>query len=150
LGHVVGVAEPDGPRGGRAGAKQPEKPEDGDARELSLEIVERRVEGGSGRWLAGRQRGLDLVERPGVVAEGDPFEPRERRFGGLVVSVDRRSFAVPGVLAVAQLDLDYLRDVLRGARDRERLGEVEADDPGGDLDRASLVGWAWTDAAGST
>jgi hypothetical protein len=117
---------------------------------LSLEIVERRVEGGSGRRLAGRQRGLDLVERPRVVADGDPFEPRERRFGCLVVSVDRRRFAVPGVLAVAQLDLDDLRNVLRGARDRERLGEVEAGDPGGDLDRASLVGWAWTDAAGST
>jgi hypothetical protein len=30
LGHVVGVAEPDGPRGGRAGAKQPEKTKDND------------------------------------------------------------------------------------------------------------------------
>ena len=78
-GHVVGVAEPDRPRGRRAGAAEAEEPVDGDARELSLQVVERRVEGRAGRILAGRERGLDLVERPGIVTEGDPFEPGERR-----------------------------------------------------------------------
>ena len=75
-GHVVGIAEPDRPRGRRPGAPQPEQLVHGDAGELPLQVVQRRVERGARRVLAGRQRGLDLVERPRVVAELDASRAR--------------------------------------------------------------------------
>src|SRR5581483_10707911 len=62
----------------------------------------------------------------------------ERGPGRLPVALDRSRLAVAGDPTVADLDLDDLRDVLRSARDRERLGELEGDDPGGDLHGRTL------------
>ena len=56
-------------------AAQAEQPVDRQAGELSLQVVERRVDRGARGLLARRQRCLDLVERPGIVAELDRLEP---------------------------------------------------------------------------
>ena len=56
-------------------APQPEQPVDGQSGELALQVVQRRVDGGARRVLARRQRVVDLVERPGIVAELDAVEP---------------------------------------------------------------------------
>ncbi len=51
----------------------------------------------------------------------------------LVVALDRSALAEAARPFVAQLDDDDVRGVGRVARDRERLGELERDDPGRDL-----------------
>ena len=78
-GHVVGVAEPDRPRGRRPCPPQPEQLVDGNAGELALQVVQRRIERRPSRGLARRQPRGDLVERPRVVPELDALEPGEPR-----------------------------------------------------------------------
>ena len=68
-GHVVGVAEPDRPRGRRPRRGQPEQPVHRDAEQLAREVVERAVERRSRRDLARGRARLDLLERERVVAE---------------------------------------------------------------------------------
>ena len=62
------------------------------------------------------------------------------RFRRLVVALDRRSLAVTRHALVRQGDLDDVGVVRRLARDDERLGELQADDPGGDLHAGNLLG----------
>ena len=50
-----------------------------------------------------------------------------------LVAVDRRRLAVPGDAVVRDRDLDDVGVVGRLARDDERLGELQADDPGLDV-----------------
>ena len=134
-GHVVRVAEPDRPRGRRAGARQPEQLPDRDAEQLPLQVVERAVERRACGVLAGRQPSLDLLERERVVAEQRRLllDVGERGGGRLVVTLDRRRLAEAGDAVVAQLDLDDVGLVARLARDHERLGEAQSDDAGGQL-----------------
>ncbi len=73
---------------------------------------------------------MDVVERPRIVSELDSLEPRERRVRRLVVPLDRRRLAEAGHTAVADLDLHHLRDVVRLARDHERLREPEPHEVG--------------------
>ena len=136
-GHVVRVAEPDRPGRRRAGPRQPEEPEGRDPEELSLEVVQRRVERRLGRLLArGRGEALaDVLECERVGADERPVVVDEThgRFRRLVVALDRRSLAVTRHALVRQGDLDDVGVVRSLARDDERLGELQADDPGGDL-----------------
>ena len=99
--------------------------------------MERPVERRPGRVLARRQPRLDLLERERVVAEPGRcrLEVRERGRARLVVALDRRALAEAGDAVVAQLDLDDVVLVARLARDHERLGEAQGDDPGGELHR---------------
>ena len=62
------------------------------------------------------------------------------RFRRLVVALDRRSLAVTRHALVRQGDLDDVGVVRSLARDDERLGELQADDPGGDLHPENLLG----------
>ena len=140
--HVVGVAEPDRPRGRRTGARKPEQAERRDSEELPLEVVERGVERRLRRLLA-RDRSqprADLLERERVVAEqpGVLFHERERRLGGLVVALDRRTLAAAGHALVAQRHLHDVRVVGRLARDDERLGQLQPDDARLDLHAGRL------------
>ena len=130
--HVVGIAEPDGPRRRRPGARQTEELPGREAEELPLEVVERPVERGARGVLAGRQPGLDLLERERVVAEerARGLEIGERRRPRLVVPLDRRALAEARDLSVPQLDLDDIVLVARLARDHERLGQLQRDDLG--------------------
>src|SRR5437764_1064283 len=68
-GHVVGIAEPDRPGRRRPDPRQPEQLVHGPPDELSLEVVERRVDRGTRRELASRQPFHDLLDRERVVAE---------------------------------------------------------------------------------
>ena len=119
--HVVGIAQPDGPRGRRPGARQAEELPRRQAEELPLEIVERTVESGARGVLAGRQPGLDLLERERVVAEQRSrcLQIRERRLDRLVVPLDRRPLTEAGELSVPQLDLDDIA-LRRSTRARSR------------------------------
>ena len=96
-GHVVGIAEPDRPRGRRAAARQPEEPVDRNAEQLPLQVVQRRVERALRRLLAveRRESRADLLERERIVADEVAvlLDERERRLGGLAVALDRRRFA---------------------------------------------------------
>ncbi len=75
--HVVGIAEPDGPRRRRPLAPEPEQLVHRDACELPLQVVERRVERGPRGGLTRRKRSFDLVERPGIVPELDGLQARQ-------------------------------------------------------------------------
>ena len=99
------------------------------------------IESGTRGVLAGRQPGLDLLEREGVGAEQRSrcLQIRERRIAGLVVPLDRRPLAEAGERSVPQLDLNDVVLVARLARDHERLGELQGDDPGGQLHAATLT-----------
>jgi hypothetical protein len=138
VGHVVGIAEPDRPGRGRPWAAQAEQPPDRQASELSLEVVERRVDAGPRRELFARQARLDLLERPRVVAQGVGvrLEVGERRLGRLPVTVDRRRLAEAGDAVVLDLDEDDLGGVLRAAGYDERLGQLERRDPGRELHKS--------------
>ena len=109
---------------------QAEQLPDGDAGELAAQVVERAVQSRARRRLAAREPAVDLVERPGIVAERVRVRLHvgERRSGGLLVPLDRRRLAVADDVAVAELDLDDLGPVGRLARDPEGLGEREPDD----------------------
>ena len=137
--HVVGVAEPHGPRRGRAVAAQAEELPDRKAHELALEVVERRLDGRARRLLARRQRLADLLERPRIAAELDALQPGERRLRRLVVALDRGRLAEPGQAVVPDLDLHDLGLVLRLARDHEGLRQPERRDLRLELHGASLV-----------
>ena len=86
--------------------------------------MQRCVDGGPCRLLAGWQAVEDLVERERVVAELDVLEPCERRAGRFGVALDRRRLAVARRTVVLDCDLDDVGLVLGAARDRERLGEL--------------------------
>ena len=134
-GHVVGVAEPHRPARRRAGAPQPEQPPDGLAEQLPLQIVQRSVEGGAGRELAGGEPPHHLLERERVVAQqlGVLLDVRPRRPDGLAVVGVGLRLAEAGDAGVAQLDDDDVLGVAGAARDDERLGQLERDDPRGDV-----------------
>ena len=68
------------------------------------------------------------------------LEVRERGLARLVVALDRRPLAEAGDAVVAQLDLDDVVLVARLARDHERFGEAQGDDPGGQLHRRNPNG----------
>ena len=141
--HLVGRREPDRPRGRRPEPLEPEHPPDRLAEELAAEVVQRRVDRRPRGELVVGQALHHVVQGERVVAEvaRDALDERERRLGRLVVALDRRRLAEPGDALVPDLDLDDLGGVLRPARDRERLGELEGDDPGGQLHaRTSLEG----------
>ena len=125
--HVVRIAQPDRPGGRRPGAREPEQLPDRDAEELALEVVERPVERGARGVLAGRQPGLDLLERERVVAEQGAAASRyaSADVARLVVALDRRALAEAGELSVPQLDLDDVVLVARLARDHERLCQLQ-------------------------
>ena len=139
--HVVGIAEPDGPRRRRAGPGQAEQPPDRDAEQLRLEVVEGAVERRPGRVLARWQSALDLLERERVAAEPARrrLEIRKRRRGRLAVALDRRALAEAADSVVPELDLDDVLLVTRLARDHERLGQAQGDDPGCQLHRRNIT-----------
>ena len=70
-GHVVRISEPDGPRGRRASAREPEQPVRWHAEELALQIVQRSVERRLRRLLAGDggEALADVLERERIVAD---------------------------------------------------------------------------------
>src|SRR5262249_44839669 len=109
------------------------------AGELSLEVVEGRVERGARGLLGGREPPLELVERPRVVAGVDRAEPREGGGGRFVVARDRRGPAEPRDPLQLQLHLHDLGLVLRRARDREGRRERERDNAGTELHAATLT-----------
>src|SRR5207248_4685258 len=139
-GHLVWIAEPNRPRGGRPRAPQSEEAPDRQTRQLPAEVVERSVERRPGRELLERKACHDLVESEGIVAQrrGVLLEVLERGGRGLVVAVDRSRLAESALAAVAELDLDDLGLVLSAARDHERLGEPQGHDPGGDVHAGTL------------
>ena len=94
--------------------------------------MQRGVDRRARRGLLRRQAGLDLVERPGIVAElvGVRLEVGERGLGRLVVALDRRGLAVARDAVVLELDVDDVCSVLRAPRDDEGLGELDRRDPG--------------------
>jgi hypothetical protein len=102
------------------------------------------VQGGvdrrAGRELPARQPAHHLLERERVVAEiaRDRLDVAERRLGRLVVALDRGRLPEPGHVAVPDLDLDHLGRVLRPARDREGLRQLERDDPGAQFHAGTL------------
>ena len=130
--HVVGIAEPDRPGRRRPRAAQAEELPHGDAEQLALEVVQRRVERCSCRELARGQPLHDLLERERIVAEragvlGQVAESRLRRF---LVARDRRRLAEARDAVVTDLDPDDILGVAGAARDDERLRELERLDPG--------------------
>src|SRR5581483_1035183 len=139
-GHVVRVAEPHRPRARRSRAPEPEQAVDGPAREPTLQVVQRSVDGRARGLLARRQRRFDLVEGEGVVAERHALEPVERGCRRLVVAVDRRGLAEAGDAVVRHLDLDDLGLVLRTARDHERLRQAQRGGACLQLHAVNLIG----------
>jgi len=76
--------------------------------QLSLKVVEGRVDGSTGRLLSGRQPCLDLLKRPGVIAKLEPVElsftrksGEAGRLFGSVTSAD-----VATALAAAGFEID--------------------------------------------
>jgi hypothetical protein len=133
--HLVGRREPNRPGGRRPEALEPKHPPDRLAEKLPAEVVQRRVDRGPrGEFVVG-QALHHVVQGERIVAElaRDALHERERRLGRLVVPLDRRSLTEPGDVPVPDLDLDHVGRVLRPARDRERLGQLEGDDPGAEL-----------------
>jgi hypothetical protein len=130
--HVVGIPEPDRPRRRRAEPAHAEQSPHGDTGQLSLQVVERRVERGPRRPLAGLEPLLDLVQGEGVVAErvGRLFDVLQRGLRCLAVAVDRRTFTEAGDTVVPELYLHHVGSVVRLARDHERLREVQRGDSG--------------------
>jgi hypothetical protein len=102
--------------------------------------VQRRVDRRPRRELLSRQALHHLLERERVVPEpvADRLDICERRLSRLVVGVDRRRLAEAGHAFVLKLDLDHVRGVLRPACDRERLGQLQGDDPGAQLHAGTL------------
>ena len=133
--HLVGRGEPDRPGGRRPEPLEPEHSPDRLAEKLPTEVVQRCVDRGPRGELVVGQALHHVVQGERVVAEvaRDALHERERRLGRLVIPLDRRSLTEPGDVPVPDLDLDHLRRVLRPARDRERLGELQGDDPGAEL-----------------
>jgi len=99
--------------------------------------VERAVDRRSAGELARGQTAHHLLESEGILAEqcGVLLDERARRLGTLLVPLDGRALAVPRRPAVSEIDDDDVRRVLRPARDPERLGQPQRDDPGRDLHR---------------
>ncbi len=123
--HVVGIAEPDRPRGRRAGARQPEQAPDRLAERASRRgrAARRRAPPSPparpGRSASGRRSPRARTGRRRAAARpprGTPSADAAR----LVVALDRRRLAEPGRRRRADLDLDDVGDVLRLARDHER------------------------------
>src|SRR5262249_7248492 len=141
---VVGVAEPDRPRGRRTETAEAEQPPDGDAEELARQVVQGAVQRGFRGELARllAQAALDLLERERDVAEEPRLLPAEspRRGGRLAVVPLGRRLAMARRARVAQLDPDDLDLVPRLARDGERLGELEPGGAGVDLDHGAHAG----------
>jgi hypothetical protein len=79
-----------------------------------------------------RQPAQDLVERERVAAElvRVRLEVGDGRLGRFLIALDRRRLAAAGLPLVLERDLNDLGLVLRAARDRERLGELQGDDLG--------------------
>ena len=136
--HVVRVAEPDRPRRRRALARQPEQPPDrAGRRACPADRAAQRRSRRAPRTLAGGSRSSDRSSANGSSPSTSACSStiRERGRGGLVVTLDRRRLAEPGDVRRARPRPRRPRPRPRPARDRERLGELERDDPGGQLHR---------------
>src|SRR5581483_9454028 len=145
--HVVGVAEPDRPARRWAGPRQAEQLVDGTADQLSLQVVQGRVDRRACGPLAGRQPRHDLLERERILAEraGVLLDVCERGRGGFVVALDRRRLAVAAHAVVRDRHVDDVLRVARAARDDERLGELERHDPRFDVHALRLACRAMAD-----
>ncbi len=128
-GHVVGIAEPDRPRGRRAAALEAEQAPHRLADELPAEVVQRAVEPGLRRVLAGDlgQAVPDRLEGEGIVAEEGSRLVQERlgALDGLAVVVLRLGLAEARDAVVLDLDPEHVLLDAGRAGDRERLRELE-------------------------
>ena len=66
------------------------------------------------------------------------LDVRLRRLGRLLVPVVRLRLAEARDAGVPELDDDDVLGVVRAARDHERLGQLERDDPRGDVHRRNV------------
>src|SRR5439155_5938178 len=116
---------------------EPEQLPNRQAGELPAEIVQCGVDGRLSRLLSGplAEPRVDRLERERVVSEqrGRLLDERERRFGRLLVALDRGRLAVTGDALVRELDEHDLRLVRGAARDDERLRHPQRHDPGVEL-----------------
>ena len=96
--------------------------------------MQRRVECRLRSLLAGnlREARADLLERERVVAEKRRvlLDERECRRRALAIPLDRSRLAAPRRGLVTDRHMEHLGLVLRLARNRERLGELQAHDLG--------------------
>jgi len=90
--------------------------------------------------LLGGEPFEDVVESERVVSQlrRVRVHVRERGLGRFVVVFDRSTLSVPGDVPVPDLDLHDLHLGLGSASDRERLLELQRDDPGVDFHAGRL------------
>ena len=112
-GHVVGIAEPDRPRGRRARRGQAEEPPDGQAGQLAAQVVERHVERRLGRASPGlpASRAWISSSANGSSPSSSAASPRNPCADSVALAVVllRRSLAHPRDAVRPQLDPDERR-----------------------------------------